>query len=123
MNWQQAFVIMILGHLIADYTLQGWLADGKQLSWWQKVVPGLGGTRYEKDYIAALVCHAIYWSIFVCAPLWGSSALLPAIAVNAAVHAWVDHLKANQHAINLIQDQLAHAVQILATFAVWVFVV
>ena len=29
MTWQVILVLMLLGHLVADYTLQGWLADGK----------------------------------------------------------------------------------------------
>lgn len=29
-------MLMLLLHHVADYTLQGWLADGKQKSWWDK---------------------------------------------------------------------------------------
>ena len=72
--------------------------------------------KYKYDYIAALVCHALYWSIFICAPFYASSHFLPAIIFNTGAHAIVDDLKANQKAINLVQDQLIHLGQILVTF-------
>lgn len=118
MTWQVILVLMLLGHLVADYTLQGWLADGKQKSWWTKICGGETPDKYKYDYIAALVCHSLYWSIFVCFPFYASSHFLLAITLNTAVHAFVDDLKANQKRINLIQDQLIHIVQILLTFAV-----
>lgn len=118
MTWQVILVLMLLGHLVADYTLQGWLADGKQESWWKKVCGGKIPDMYKHDYIAALVCHSLYWSIFVCAPFYTSSHFLLATIINTAVHAVVDDLKANQKRINLIQDQLIHLVQILITFAI-----
>lgn len=118
MTWQVILVLMLLGHLVADYTLQGWLADGKQKSWWTKICGGEIPDKYKHDYIAALVCHSLYWSIFVCSPFYASSHFLLAIILNTTVHAIVDDLKANQKRINLIQDQLIHIVQILLTFAV-----
>ena len=118
MTWQAVLALMLLGHLVADYTLQGWLADGKQESWWRKICGGEIPDKYKHDYIAALVCHALYWSIFVCAPFYASGHFLSAIVVNTGIHAVVDDLKANRKAINLVQDQLMHFVQILLTFAV-----
>lgn len=118
MTWQVILVLMLLGHLVADYTLQGWLADGKQESWWKKVCGGKIPDKYKNDYIAALYCHALYWSIFVCAPFYASSGFLPAIILNTVVHAIVDDLKANQKRISLVQDQLMHLAQILITFAI-----
>lgn len=118
MTWQTTLVLMLLGHLVADYTLQGWLADGKQKSWWNKVCGGkvLEQHKYRHDYIAALVCHALYWSIFICAPFHSSDWFLAAIILNSAVHAIIDDLKANRFKLNLIQDQLLHLGQILVTF-------
>lgn len=113
---------MLLGHLVSDYTLQGWLADGKQKSWWEKLFKNCGCNvnmaKYKYDYIAALVCHALYWSIFICAPFYASSWFFAAVVLNTIVHAIVDDLKANRHKINLIQDQLLHLVQILLTFGI-----
>lgn len=118
MTWQVILVLMLLGHLVADYTLQGWLADGKQKSWWEKICGGVIPDKYKRDYIAALYCHALYWSIFVCAPFYSSNHLLLAIILNTAVHAVVDDLKANRKKISLVQDQLMHLAQILITFAI-----
>ena len=119
MTWQIILVLMLLGHLVADYTLQGWLADGKQESWWKKVcgkdeIPD----KYKHDYIAALVCHGLYWSIFVCAPFYASPEFLGMILMNTVVHAIIDDLKANLMKINLMQDQLLHLGQILLTFGI-----
>ena len=121
MTWQVILVLMLLGHLVADYTLQGWLADGKQKSWWRKIFGGHENAvpdKYRFDYIAALVCHALYWSIFICAPFFASSWFLVAVVLNTVVHAIVDDLKANKFKINLIQDQLLHLGQILLTFGI-----
>lgn len=118
MSWQVILVLMLLGHLVADYTLQGWLADGKQKSWWKKIWGGGILNKYKHDYIMALYCHALYWSILVCAPFYSSSHFLSAIILNTGVHAIVDDLKANQKRINLVQDQFIHLAQILLTFAV-----
>lgn len=117
LSWQVILILMLLGHLVSDYTLQGWLADGKQKKWWQKLVPnGELPRKYKYDYIAALICHALYWSIFICAPFYASAYFLWAILANTVVHAIVDDLKANRGVLNLIQDQLLHLIQILVTF-------
>ena len=119
MNWQATLALMLAGHLVADYTLQGWLADGKQKSWWLRICDGDLPDKYKYDYVAALVCHSLYWSIFVCSVFHDSELFLATIAVNALVHAVVDDLKANRMKINLIADQLLHLLQILVTFAVF----
>jgi hypothetical protein len=126
MTWQVILVLMLLGHLVADYTLQGWLADGKQKSWWEETIIKKYGhlvnmAKYKYDYIAALVCHALYWSIFICAPFFASSWFLAAVVLNTVVHAIVDDLKANRMKINLIQDQLLHLGQILVTLGAFMF--
>lgn len=118
MTWQVVLAMMLLGHLVADYTLQGWQADGKQESWWKKICGGEIPNKYKHDYIAALVCHSLYWSIFVCAPFHASNYFLAAIILNTGVHAIVDDIKANRKKINLIHDQLLHLAQILLTYVV-----
>lgn len=124
MTWQVTLVLMLLGHLVSDYTLQGWLADGKQKSWWRKMFGGREGredavpNKYKYDYVAALYCHSLYWSIFICAPFYASSWFLVAVILNTNVHAIIDNEKANVMSINLIQDQLLHLVQILLTFGI-----
>lgn len=118
MSAVQTVLLMLLAHLVADYTLQGWLADGKQKSWWDKVFGGKTPDSYSLDYEAALVCHALYWSLLVCAPLWSSPRLAWLVAANTVVHAAIDDLKANRKFINLLQDQALHALQIAVTFAI-----
>ncbi len=120
MNWQTTLVLMLVGHLIADYTLQGWLADGKQKFWWRRMFNEDILSKYRFDYIAALVCHSLYWSIFVCAPFYESRFFLVAILVNSLVHAIIDDLKANRYKINLIIDQVLHLLQRLVTFACFI---
>lgn len=110
------FWLMVLGHLFADFTLQGWLANGKQKAWWQKIVPNFEQSRYRYDYLMALVCHAFYWAIIVCLPLYDSGHLTGNIISSAVIHAWIDHRKANRHSINLIEDQSMHVVQIVFMF-------
>lgn len=113
---QATLALMLLGHMLADYTLQGWLADGKQRTWWRKVIQNLDRTKYRYDYLAALFCHALYWSILVCLPFLHSPYVLTAIVVNTFVHMAVDDLKANRRVLNLTQDQLLHFAQILLTW-------
>lgn len=115
MNTTQTIIVMLSAHLVTDYTLQGWLAEGKQKSWWNKIANGNLPPKYRYDYIAALICHALYWSIAVCLPLWNSPMFLWAIIGNTIIHAIVDDLKANRNKLNLIQDQLLHLAQIVIT--------
>ena len=115
MTFGTTLILMILAHLISDFTLQGWLADGKQKSWWKKILPNLEETKYRFDYVMALFCHSLYWSIFICLPFLNHRHLLVAVLANTAIHMVVDDLKANRFKINLIQDQTLHFVQILLT--------
>ena len=115
MNTTQTIIAMIFAHLITDYTLQGWLADGKQKSWWVKMFGGKTHDKYKYDYIAALVCHSLYWAIAICIPLWSSPYLFAAVVSNTIIHAVIDDLKANRHKINLVQDQLLHLTQLIIT--------
>lgn len=121
MTLQQTFIVMVLMHLVADYTLQGWLASGKQVSWWRDLVKDSKWPKYRHDYIVALVCHSLYWSILVCLPLFSCWFFAAVVAANTAVHAVVDDLKANRGKLNLVQDQAMHLAQIVATMAVAAF--
>lgn len=118
--------LIMLAHLFADYTLQGCLADLKQKSWWEKQLGKIKATKeqrhqYRNDYKAALVCHSLYWSLIICLPLLmlGGSQYLIQSLFQAAAHYYIDDQKANKHAINLVIDQLFHAVQLLAVWGLW----
>lgn len=111
-------VLMILGHLLADYPLQGWLASAKAKSYW-KDTP----TKY--DYIPALICHATMWAIIVFLPIiyFGWQTLdwfWLALPINIVIHCVVDDLKANKKKINLCYDQILHLNQILITWGLWI---
>ena len=121
-------------HLIADYFLQGILADLKQKRWWdeqlKKYYEDYNGKdksfawqdflreKYKYDYMAGLFCHALMWAIVTFFPLmWFCSAwtFFHLVFVNWMIHAVVDQAKANIHCFNLVQDQLIHMAQVIAT--------
>ena len=119
---------MFLGHFIADFTLQGWFANGKQEIWWREQCADECDLEFERrwkkyrhDYKCALLEHGLYWSLVTFLPLFFLAdltdiALGAIVVVNAVIHAYIDHLKANMFKINLIQDQALHFAQILFLF-------
>lgn len=101
-------------HLFADYTLQGVLAQMKQVSWWRKQTDD---PMYKHDWACAMFCHALYWTLVTFAPviyLWPGSSIKLAVllALNTAAHFAIDTLKANSHQLNLWHDQAFHLLQI-----------
>ena len=121
-------LFMLLAHILDDYVLQApWLSRGKQKAWWEK---NASDSLYKNDYIMALVCHALSWSIMIMLPLiiysLGTGIDLRlfylAVPVNLTIHAIVDDLKANRHKINLIVDQSIHFGQIIVTWLIFVLV-
>ena len=119
MDTPMIFITMLFMHVIADYNLQGVLAAMKEKSWWK----GHGNYRSKYDYIPALLAHAFSWAFCIMLPLAVVSyppgmMFYAALAVNTAIHAAVDHAKANLGWLNLIEDQAIHIVQIIITFIV-----
>lgn len=118
-------IFMIFAHIIDDYYLQGWLASAKQKSWWEKNAPD---KLYSKDYIMALFCHSLSWSIMIFLPILIYSLynkidlnwFYLAIPINLIIHAVIDDLKANKFKINLIIDQNIHFTQIFITYTIFV---
>ena len=115
-------ITMIFCHIIDDYYLQGWLASGKQKSWWDKNAPN---QLYKNDYLMALFCHSFSWSFMIQLPvliysfythlfIWNIILFI----INLIIHAFVDNLKANKLKINLIQDQTIHFIQIIITWII-----
>ena len=122
MNTLFVLILMIFCHIVDDYYLQGWLASAKQKQWWKDNAPD---RLYRFDYIWALLMHSFSWSFMIMLPIaifqnfevnWVFGVML---VVNAALHAFVDNLKANVRVINLWVDQACHMIQIAYTF--WVF--
>ena len=113
-------ILMFFAHIVDDYYLQGWLASAKQKKWWENNAPD---KLYKFDYIMALFCHTLSWSIMIFLPILIYSLInninlnwfYLAIPVNLIIHAIVDDLKANKFKINLIVDQSIHFIQIIIT--------
>lgn len=119
---------MVFCHIADDFYLQGNLAQYKQKEWWKKNYPDL---MYRKDYLAALLIHAFSWAFMMHVPLVVSMVVFeeyPSMYffmcefwLNIVIHMITDNKKANEHTINLIQDQLIHLGQITATFLLYEF--
>lgn len=115
-------LFMILLHIIDDFVLQPIsLSKLKQKKWWEKQ-EGYSD-KYKDDYKVALAIHSISWSIMIHIPLvimfpsLGQLALLISFIVNAAIHYYIDDLKANKLKINLFEDQMVHFWQICTTLS------
>ena len=112
-------LFMIFLHIVDDYYLQGILAKMKQREWWEENAPDY---LYKYDWIIALIMHSFSWAFMVMLPIAYKLgfALSPLFGimfvVNVIIHGITDHLKANELKINLIEDQLIHIGQIVATF-------
>ena len=125
---QIVILAMIFFHVIDDYTLQGILASMKQKSWWEKQ-PGYE-SMYSHDYIPALLVHGFSWSFMIHIPIFiyygfqlpYPNFFLVIIILQGILHSSIDHMKANDKVINLIQDQIIHLMQILVSFITIFFV-
>lgn len=79
---------------------------------------------YKHDYIVALITHGFSWSFMTMLPIAAVSGFNPPVVfwvcfvVNAALHSWIDDLKANKLKINLITDQSLHIIQIVVTYLI-----
>ena len=120
---------MLFCHIIDDYYLQGLLASLKQKKWWDEHAQQ---ELYKKDYLMALFEHAFSWSFMIHIPIIAvmvlndnidSISLLLTVIINTIAHAVIDDMKANKLKINLIQDQLLHFGQILATMLIYAYII
>ena len=119
MNNTFIFLLMIFCHIVDDYYLQGWLASAKQKRYWEENAPD---KMYKHDYIWALIMHSFSWSFMIMLPFayilnfYLNIPFIITFVLNLITHAIIDDLKANRHAINLIQDQIFHIIQIIFTW-------
>ena len=131
------FLISLMMHGIADYTLQGILASMKQRIWWvnelikhykceDEKLPSDLWMVYRFDFIPALLMHSYMWAFMIILPyglymlamgtLFTNMAfVLFIIIANMIIHAFVDHLKANVGILNLVEDQIIHLLQLIVT--------
>lgn len=117
-------LLMLFLHIIDDYKLQGILASMKQKKWWleHKDYKEI----YKNDYLIALVEHSFSWAFMIMLPIaiylnFNIDRWLHVYIINMLIHAYVDDLKANRFKINLITDQLIHIMQIIITWAAFVY--
>lgn len=122
----KTFVIlmMLFCHILDDFCLQkAFLSSMKQKNWWKRQ-EGYS-SKYQNDYIAALVIHSYSWAFMVMLPIaivqgFEVGTLFACVLIlNASIHLLVDHVKANLMRINLVTDQFIHFIQIVLTFIVW----
>ena len=120
-------MFMFYMHIIDDYKIQGVLASMKQKKWWTENAPD---EMYKNDYLMALYEHAFCWTVSINIPILVYSWIC-SISINRVqfiitffcmwmIHAFVDHLKANEKIINLVQDQTIHIIQIAFCWLVFV---
>ena len=113
------FFTMVFMHIVADYNLQGILANMKCRAWWEEHHPE---KMYKEDYAVALLIHGFAWSFCIMLPLAVYSGFhvghgfAYALIINTLIHGYVDSLKANHHLLSLTDDQLIHIAQIAFTF-------
>ena len=126
MNVLCVLVFMILCHIIADYSLQGWLASAKQKDWWKKQ-EGYNDF-YKNDYKMALFMHSLEWSIMIHLPIivfynfQVTIVILISILGNCYLHYLIDDLKANLKVFNLVIDQIFHIIQVILFWIIFCIV-
>lgn len=116
-------IVMIMLHIIADYNIQGWLAQSKQRKYWTDLFPNINKIddpthKYINDYKMCLAMHSFSWAFCIMLPILIHKVNFLTIiifALNVVVHYYVDDLKANKLKINLVEDQLFHIAQIIIT--------
>ena len=125
------WIEMMVLHFIADYFLQGILADLKCKSWWMsKSTNEQQFVRYANDYKSALVAHSFEWAFIVMLPMFHQAYKREFVwmlvmmyvflfIINIVAHYKIDDLKANIRKINLGEDQLLHFIQIFVTWFLW----
>ena len=120
MNIWFVLLLMIFLHIVDDYKLQaGVLNNLKQKKFWEENAPD---ELYKYDYIWALIMHSFSWSFMIMLPIVFvinfniNTLFIIMFLFNLITHAIIDDLKANRHAINLIQDQICHIIQIILTW-------
>ena len=123
----KVLLLMFLFDIIDDFVLQPiCLSKLKQKKYWIEECKkyNLNISKYDTDYITALLLHGLSWSIMIHVPLMFLGGirddffLLLSVLFNAVIHAFIDNLKANKLKINLDVDQCLHGFQIVITWIV-----
>ena len=117
---------MLFLHVLADFHLQGILANMKQKDWWKEQIGGDNEKLqfYKHDWAVALLAHSFEWTFIIMLPIffvYGFDLLVAAVmALNIIAHSECDNIKCNKKASNLVADQIIHIIQILLTWVVFI---
>ena len=118
-------IVMLFLHILADFHLQGILANLKQKKWWKEELEKYKFSYNEKefyknDWIPVLIIHSFEWTFIMMIPalftgvnIWLYLGLL---VFNTLFHFIIDDLKCNKYMLNLVADQLFHFIQVLVTW-------
>ncbi len=124
----KVLLLMFLFDIIDDFVLQPvCLSKLKQKKYWIEECKknNLDISKYDTDYITALLMHGLSWSIMIHIPLMFLGGirddffLLLSVLFNALIHSFIDDLKANKLKINLDVDQCLHGLQIIITWIIF----
>lgn len=124
----KVLLLMFLFDIIDDFVLQPvCLSKLKQKRYWIEECEknNLDISKYDKDYITALLMHGLSWSIMIHIPLMflgginDDLILLLSVLFNTIIHSFIDDLKANKLKINLDVDQCLHGLQIIITWIIF----
>ena len=117
------YITILFFHIIADYSLQGVLAQMKTVRFWKDLKEREskrqdGFKISTKDWLMPMIEHSFMWSFIVHLPIMifytvNPMIILISILTHTCFHFLIDSLKANANAINLITDQFAHMIQLL----------
>lgn len=117
--------IMTFCHIIADYNLQGILANFKQVKWWKE---NYHTNKDEKNAETALHIHSGSWSFMIMLPImiymfitkqYNFHFYIISLGVNSLIHSFIDDMKCNEEMINYYTDQYCHMGQIAITWLVY----
>ena len=123
----KVLLFMFLFDFIDDFVLQPiCLSKLKQKRYWIEECEknNLDISKYDKDYVTALMIHGLSWSIMIHVPLMFLGGirddffLLLSVLFNAVIHAFIDNLKAKKLKKNLDVAQCLHGFQNVITWIV-----
>lgn len=109
---------MIFMHIIADYIVQtDLLAKLKVNRNWDQIRKDNPQFKWKYDYVMVLFLHSFSWTFMIMIPVLlidlDLRFILGNIVLHTILHMEIDDMKANQHSITFLEDQLLHFVQIL----------
>ena len=116
---------MTFCHAIADYNLQGILANLKQTKWWKQ---NYHTDKDEQNAGIGLRIHSDSWAFMTMLPImlfmlitkqYNFNFYIIALCINSIIHSCVDYVKCNAEMINYYTDQYIHMFQIFFTWLIY----